>query len=87
MRVCGVICEYNPFHKGHAYHLSRARAFSGADYVVCVMSGSLTQRGQFARHDKWTRAKMALSSGAGLVLTTHLHRTAKSVAIRVETNR
>lgn len=68
MRVCGVICEYNPFHKGHAYHLSRARAFSGADYVVCVMSGSLTQRGQFARHDKWTRAKMALSSGADLVL-------------------
>lgn len=68
MRVCGVICEYNPFHKGHAYHLSRARTLAGADYVVCVMSGALTQRGAFARHDKYTRARMALLGGADLVL-------------------
>lgn len=68
MQVCGVICEYNPFHHGHALHLSRARALSGADYVVCVMSGSITQRGVFARHDKWTRARMALEGGADLVL-------------------
>ena len=68
MQVCGVICEYNPFHKGHALHLERARALSGADYVVCVMSGSVTQRGVFARHDKWTRARMALQNGCDLVL-------------------
>ena len=52
MQVCGVICEYNPFHKGHALHLARARALSGADHIVCAMSGSVTQRGTFARHDK-----------------------------------
>lgn len=68
MRVVGVICEYNPFHKGHAYHLARAREISGADYVVCVMSGSVTQRGAFARYDKWTRAKAALLNGADLVI-------------------
>lgn len=68
MQVCGVICEYNPFHRGHALHLARARALSGADYVVCIMSGSVTQRGLFARHDKWTRARMALENGADLVL-------------------
>jgi len=68
MRVCGVICEYNPFHKGHEYHLARAREETGADYVVCVMSGAMTQRGHFARHDKWTRTKAALTHGADLVL-------------------
>ena len=68
MQVCGVICEYNPFHKGHALHLEKARALSGADYVVCIMSGSVTQRGTFARHDKWTRARMALENGADLVI-------------------
>ena len=68
MRVCGVVCEYNPFHRGHEVHLARAREESGADYVVCVMSGAVTQRGHFARHDKWTRAKMALTCGADLVL-------------------
>ena len=68
MQVCGVICEYNPFHKGHALHLERARALSGADYIVCAMSGSVTQRGAFARFDKWTRARAALENGADLVL-------------------
>lgn len=68
MRVCGVICEYNPFHRGHALHLARAREASDADYVVCVMSGPVTQRGAFARNDKWTRARAALMGGADLVL-------------------
>jgi len=68
MQAVGVICEYNPFHRGHALHLSRARALSGADYVICVMSGSVTQRGTFARHDKWSRARMALEHGADLVI-------------------
>ena len=68
MIVCGIICEYNPFHRGHAYHIARARALSGADYVVCAMSGPVVQRGVFARHDKRLRARMALRSGADLVL-------------------
>jgi len=68
MRVCGVICEYNPFHRGHALHLEKARALCGADYVVCVMSGSVTQRGVFALHDKWLRAHTALEGGADLVI-------------------
>ena len=68
MRVCAVICEYNPFHLGHAYHLRAAREASGADYVLCLMSGALTQRGAFTRHDKWLRARAALENGADLVL-------------------
>ena len=68
MRVCAVICEYNPFHLGHAYHLRAAREASGADYTLCLMSGALTQRGAFARHDKWLRARAALENGADVVL-------------------
>ncbi len=68
MRVCAVICEYNPFHLGHAYHLRAARETSGADYMLCLMSGALTQRGAFARHDKWLRARAALENGADVVL-------------------
>ena len=68
MRVCAVICEYNPFHNGHAHHLALAREKSGADYLLCLMSGALTQRGAFARHDKWLRARMALEGGADVVL-------------------
>ena len=67
-KVCGVICEYNPLHRGHAHHLERARALTGADFVVCAMSGPFVQRGEPAILDKWTRAQAALLAGADLVL-------------------
>ncbi len=48
MKVNGIIAEYNPFHSGHAYQSERARALSGCDYVIAVMSGDFVQRGDFA---------------------------------------
>ena len=68
MKVVGIIAEYNPFHKGHQFHLSRARELTGADYVIVVMSGNYVQRGTPAMFDKYTRAETALRSGADLVL-------------------
>ena len=68
MTVTGIIAEYNPFHRGHAYHLSRARELTGADYLVVVMSGNYVQRGVPAMFDKYTRAEAALLGGADLVL-------------------
>lgn len=67
MKIIGVIAEYNPFHRGHAHHLRRARELSGGDYVVVCMSGSFTQRGEAACLDKWTRAELALRCGADAV--------------------
>lgn len=66
MRTAGIICEYNPFHKGHKYQLDVLK--SEYDAVVCVMSGSFVQRGDVAVFDKWTRTRAALLSGADLVL-------------------
>lgn len=68
MKICGLITEYNPFHHGHAHHLKQARALSGADAVVAVMSGHFLQRGEPALLDKWTRAKMAVLNGVDLVV-------------------
>ena len=67
MSVFGVISEFNPFHNGHRYLFEAARA-RGADTVVCVMSGNAVQRGEIAIAEKHVRAKMALDSGADLVL-------------------
>ncbi len=67
-RVLGIICEYNPFHKGHAYQLQKAREITQADVVVCVMSGPFTQRGDAAMFSTRLRAQMALSSGADVVI-------------------
>ena len=68
MKVIGIIAEYNPFHQGHKFHLSRAREIAHADYVIVVMSGNYVQRGTPAMFDKYTRAEAALRSGADLVL-------------------
>ena len=68
MKVTGIIAEYNPFHQGHAYHLSRARELTGADRILVVMGGNFMQRGEPAIIDKYTRTEMALRNGADLVL-------------------
>lgn len=62
----GVICEFNPFHKGHKYLIDTLKA--GGNRVVCVMSGNFVQRGEFAVYDKFERARAALEGGADLVL-------------------
>ena len=69
MATAGIVAEYNPFHWGHAWHIARTRRTLGADTaVVCVMSGHWVQRGECALTDKWSRAALALSGGADLVL-------------------
>ncbi len=64
----GIICEYNPFHNGHAYQIARAKQLGGGEPVVCVMSGSFVQRGDLAVLPKHIRAKAALMCGADLVV-------------------
>ena len=54
--IAGIVCEYNPFHKGHLYHIEKTRN-CGADYIVAVMSGNFVQRGECAYFDKWLRAE------------------------------
>ena len=66
-KIAGVICEYNPFHNGHAYQIREIKQ-RGYDTVVAVMSGNTVQRGEFAIADKYTRANAALLGGVDLVL-------------------
>lgn len=69
MAVAGVIAEYNPFHRGHAWQLEEIRRRLGADTaVVACMSGNFVQRGDFAIVRKHARAEMALAGGADLIL-------------------
>ncbi|GAB6091865.1 UPF0348 protein [Furfurilactobacillus curtus] len=73
MRAVGVVAEYNPFHNGHAYHLTMARQVADADVVIAVMSGNFVQRGEAAIFDKWARADQALHHGADVVIELPFH--------------
>ena len=68
MKATVIICEYNPLTFGHIKQLSSAREETGADTVICIMSGSFTQRGEAAILDKYTRAKLAVQYGADVVI-------------------
>ena len=68
MNAVGIVCEYNPFHKGHKYQIDEAKKLSGCQAAVCVMSGSMVQRGEVALLNKWERARTALENGADLVI-------------------
>ena len=68
MKTVGIIAEFNPFHEGHKHLIEKCKENLGADRVVIVMSGDFVQRGAPAIVDKYARAKMALRSGADLVL-------------------
>jgi len=78
LNILGVICEYNPFHKGHEYQLRTHKKELKADGVVCLMSGNFVQRGAPAVFDKWTRAKTAILCGADLVLELPVVYSAQS---------
>ena len=66
MRIAGIIAEYNPFHRGHAWQIARTRE-AGCDRVIVCMGGHFTQRGEAAILSKWDRARMALACGADAV--------------------
>lgn len=68
MKVGGIICEYNPFHKGHLYQIQKSKKDLGLNCIIGVMSSSFVQRGQAAVLDKYTRAKLAVENGLDLVL-------------------
>jgi predicted nucleotidyltransferase len=68
MKICAIICEYNPFHNGHLWHIQQAKKLSNADAVICLMSGNFVQRGEAAILNKYTRAKHAVLAGADIVL-------------------
>lgn len=84
MQTVGVICEYNPFHLGHARQLSLIRQqLEPETAIVCLMSGNYVQRGEPAIFDKRVRAQAAVEAGASLVLelpVTYALRSAEGFA-------
>ena len=68
MKICAIICEYNPFHNGHEYLLREAKTRTDADAVLCIMSGNFVQRGEAAILEKHIRAKHAVECGADIVI-------------------
>ena len=64
----GIICEYNPFHNGHIYHLEKVKYLVKDEPIILVLSGNFTQRGNVSIIEKYDKAKIALDYGVDLVI-------------------
>ncbi len=64
----GIICEYNPFHNGHIYHLNKIKELVKDDIIILVLSGNYTERGDLSIIDKYNKAAIALKYGVDLVI-------------------
>jgi len=64
--IVGIICEYDPFHRGHARQFQLIRQQLPDARIVCLMSGCFTQRGMPALHLPRSRAEAALRASAGV---------------------
>ena len=81
MRILGIVSEYNPFHRGHSYHLEASRKLVGEGCgVVCVMGGNFMQRGEAAVFSKYARAEAAVRCGADVVFELPLPWAVASAA-------
>lgn len=68
MNSVGIICEYNPFHNGHLYHLEEVKKLFPNTPIILIMSGHFTQRGIPSIINKWEKTKLALDYGVDLVI-------------------
>ena len=68
MEKVGIICEYNPFHNGHIYHLEKIKEMFPNSMIILVISTSFTMRGEISILNKWDKTDIALSYGVNLVI-------------------
>ena len=64
----GIVCEYNPFHYGHLYHLNKIKEMYPNSNIILVMSGWITERGDLSLIDKFKKTDIALYYGVNLVV-------------------
>lgn len=64
----GIICEYNPFHYGHLYHLNKIKELYKNSNIILVMPGWICERGDLNLIDKFKRTDIALHYGVNIVI-------------------
>ncbi len=84
MKIGAIIAEYNPFHNGHRYQIEKFRQEQQLDYILIIMSGNFTQRGEPAWMPKYLRTRAALMGGADLVIELPAYYATGSASLFAE---
>jgi predicted nucleotidyltransferase len=87
MNKIGIICEYNPFHNGHKYHIDKIKEMFPESIIILALSPSFTQRGDVSIINKWDKTKIALDNNVDLVVeipTKYVIQSADTFSLAVD---
>ncbi len=68
MEIIGLICEYNPFHNGHLYHIKKIKEMFPDSLLILVLNGYFLERGEISILTKEDKVKLSLEYGIDIVL-------------------
>lgn len=68
MNIIGIICEYNPFHNGHLYHIRKIKEKYPDSLIVLALNGYFTERGTISVLSKEDKIKIALDNHIDIVV-------------------
>ena len=68
MEKIGIICEYNPFHNGHIYHINKIKEKYPDSLIILVLNGYFLERGEISVLSKYDKTNIALKYGVDLVM-------------------
>lgn len=68
MEVIGIVCEYNPFHNGHLYHIKKIKELYPDSLIILVLNGYFLERGEISLLSKKNKTEIALSYGVDIVV-------------------
>ena len=68
MEAVGIICEYNPLHNGHIYHIEETKRKFPGKTIILVLNGYFLERGEVSILSKENKTKLALIYGVDLII-------------------
>ncbi len=69
MTIIGLICEYNPFHNGHLYHIKKIKEKYPDSLLILCLNNYFLQRGDISLIDKYDKTTIALKNQIDLVVS------------------
>lgn len=68
MKAVGIICEYNPFHNGHLYHLQKTKELFPNHLIILILNGYFLERGEISVISKKNKTNIALMEGIDIII-------------------
>ena len=68
MKIIGLIAEYNPFHTGHLYQITKIKEKYPDSLIILITNSCFTQRGDISIINKIDKTNIALENNIDIII-------------------